>query len=1208
VERRLLVSLDLQDRGVTAGVGFTPEQLAAIERRDGSLLVRAGAGTGKTSVLVERFVRLVTEDGQPVESLLAITFTEKAAAEMRSRVRRRFVELERRDEAREAEGAWISTIHGFCSRVLRTHALSAGIDPDYRVLDALEAERLLLEAFDGALDDFLRDGDDPERLEMAAAYSTDTLREMVRAAYSRLRSRGQRRPSLEQTSAPLPAGERERLEAAASAALSEPAGSEAGAKVAAAMERLHRCGAALGRLTEGRLVDPAELESLKVAAGAKALTTPVFEEYREALAAYSDLCAAHREHRSHNLLRVLLERFGHHHERLKRERSGLDFEDLELVTRDLLAGDAGIREAWAGRFTHVLVDEFQDTNPLQNELLGLLARDNLFRVGDENQSIYGFRNADVRVFREHQEAAAADGRAQSVTVNFRSRGELLDAVDLVFSRLWGEGFEPLRERPGARAAPPRTDPCVELLVVDRHKARWDQRLAEEEEPFGAAMRSATPWRAAEARLLAKRIDELTRPGPFEPRDVVLLMRASTHMSFYERALEERGIPTHVVGGRGYWSQQQVADLRNWLAALANPLDELALYSVLASPLVGASLDAIALLGLHARRAGRGAWWLLREPDGLMELLPEADRERLETFVERFEGERQAGAGAALETLIDRAVTSTGYDTHVLSLSAGDRRMANVRKLMRMAREYEADEGRDLRGFIDFVADRDLIQDREGEAPLEAEELDAVRLMTVHRAKGLEFPVVCVADLGKTGREDTGSLRISPEGEVGLRLASMGGGRVDTAALERIKKRQKLVGEEEERRIFYVAATRAQEHLIFSGATDLEARPGARPLEEPMRWAWRELCRGLPGSGASGVAAERYEGREVKVRWARCAPDSLDALLPAADRAPTRPAPAAPNGHEQARLELGSVPAPRALPVSRLSYSAIAGYERCSYRFYLQRALRLPGGSALEPGRGAGLPSAHGLQAALEPEQSDDPGPVAEPRAADELSPLLRGSLVHQLLEGLDFRRPRAPREEDVAALIERNGAEVRAEEIADLIDMVERFARSELCGRLGAATRVRAELPFSFTVTPPRARGRRLLVNGVVDVHASEPDRTLIVDYKSDPLEGREPADVVAEGYELQRLVYALAALRSGVGRAEVAYVLLEHPHEPVSAVYEAGEDERLERELLGLARGIVDGRFEPTTSPHRELCASCPGQPALCSWPPERTLAPPAG
>ena len=172
---------------------------------------------------------------------------------------------------------------------------------------------------------------------------------------------------------------------------------------------------------------------------AKALCTDACDEYREAHAAHTAYEVAGREHRDHTMLRVLLELYGERYERGKRDRAALDFEDLELVTRDLLAGDEGLREAYSSRFEHVLVDEFQDTNRLQNELLGLLSRENLFRVGDENQSIYRFRNADVSVFREHWEEARADGRAESITVNFRARGEILDAIDLAFSAHVGRG-------------------------------------------------------------------------------------------------------------------------------------------------------------------------------------------------------------------------------------------------------------------------------------------------------------------------------------------------------------------------------------------------------------------------------------------------------------------------------------------------------------------------------------------------------------------------------------------------------------------------------------------------------------------------------------------------------------------------------------------------------------------------------------------------
>ena len=580
--------------------------------------------------------------------------------------------------------------------------------------------------------------------------------------------------------------------------------------------------------------------------------------------------------------------------------------------------------------------------------------------------------------------------------------------------------------------------------------------------------------------------------------------------------------------------------------------------MLASPLGGLSLDAVALIGMLSRETRRDPWWLLGDSEELRELLPAGDARRAAAFVELFAGERRAATQVSLETLIDRAVTSTGYDRHILSLPAGTRRMANVRKLMRMAREYEADEGRDLRGFIDTLADRDAALPREGEAPLEAEAVKGVQLMTIHRAKGLEFPVVCVADLGKDGREDDGALRISDSGLAGLRLASLGGGKpVASERLERIKAEQRETAEEEERRIFYVAATRAQQHLVLSGATDLERRPDPDLLKEPMRW----LMRGFSGPGVSCT---------------ELTPANADELLPAADRIPVPPAPAPVGGDVQPELGLGTLPAPRALPVSRLSYSGLEAYRRCSYRFYLERALRL-----------------------APVERPFAPEPVAEPG----LGALLRGTLVHQLLERLDFERPELPAEDEVAALIESHGAAVTAEEVADLRDMVERFAGSALRERIGRAERVRSELPFAFTLDPPGAGGRSVLVNGVVDVHATEPEGLLVVDYKSDALGGRKPAELTAADYSTQRLVYALAGLRAGAGRVEVVHCFLERPDDPAAATFAAADADRLEGELLKLAGGVVEGRFEPAAEPHWELCADCPGRAALCSWDEDRTL-----
>jgi hypothetical protein len=177
--------------------------------------------------------------------------------------------------------------------------------------------------------------------------------------------------------------------------------------------------------------------------------------------------------------------------------------------------------------------------------------------------------------------------------------------------------------------------------------------------------------------------------------------------------------------------------------------------------------------------------------------------------------------------------------------------------------------------------------------------------------------------------------------------------------------------------------------------------------------------------------------------------------------------------------------------------------------------------------------------------------------------------------------------------------------VADVTGLIERFLSSELCARIRSARRVRRELPFAYALEPEGLGGRSVLINGVVDVHADEgDDGLLVVDYKTDALDERDPEEVCDEKYSGQRLVYALAGLRTGVERVEVAYCFLERPDLTVSHRFGQTDRARLEAELLDLAGGVIGGRFEPTERPHRELCQFCPGQPALCSWPPERTLA----
>ena len=399
------------------------------------------------------------------------------------------------------------------------------------------------------------------------------------------------------------------------------------------------------------------------------------------------------------------------------------------MTRDLLRRDSELRGRYRDRFAHVMVDELQDTNQVQLELVELLAVDNLFLVGDAQQSIYAFRHADVELFErlgERMERAGARARLQT---NFRSRPEILAAIDTAFAQdvAMGEAFRPLR--PG-RCEEPGEEPLVELLVADKGSDWGDEGLA-------------APWRIAEARGLARRLRELIGSGT-APREVVVLTRATTDLRAYERALEECGIPTYVIGGRGYWAHPQVIDIVAYLRALANPRDEHELYTVLASPLVGISLDALVLLAAAAREHGRDPWRLVREPDGHLDELAAEDRERLDAFTAWFAGERLASARLGVEELIERGLSRSGYDVTMLAMAGGLRRLANVRKLMRLGREYEAESGRNLRGFLELVRGRAAgwagfgSAVRESEAPVEGEALDAVRLMTIHRAKGLEF--------------------------------------------------------------------------------------------------------------------------------------------------------------------------------------------------------------------------------------------------------------------------------------------------------------------------------------------------------------------------------------------------------------------------------------------------------------------------------------
>ncbi len=519
-----------------------------------------------------------------------------------------------------------------------------------------------------------------------------------------------------------------------------------------------------------------------------------------------------------DLLQALLAGFAEEYDAAKRRESAVDFEDLQLAARDLLRDDASVRETTQLRFRMVMVDEFQDTNRLQCELIDLVAHPDLtevFTVGDEFQSIYGFRHADLEVFRERR--AQAD-RLLALTRNYRSRPQVLAAVNHLFGDAFGDDYQPLAA--SAEFSDPVFGHPVELMVTDK--------------PSFAD--TTEHWRAGEARRIARRVRELVDTGAATAGEIVVLFAAGTDAEQYEEALRREGLPTYRATGRGYFGQQQVVDLLAYLRLLHNRYDDVALATVLASPFVGVSNDTLVLLRRNATR--RPLFTALERV--LPEHLDEGDARLLRAFLQRYERLVRASARIGLEALCERVIAEHDYDLAVLARWDGTRRFANLRKLGRLARDYEAVRGADIEGFVRFVREQDAVGAKELEAVAEEEGGGAVRLLTIHAAKGLEFKVVIVADAGRDigGPRGPDEIVALSDGRFGFRMVHPTRGSREPVFGWKDAKEAAAVQEQEERlRLYYVAMTRAIDRLIVSGAIDLE-RTADR--ETPIGWVLDRL--------------------------------------------------------------------------------------------------------------------------------------------------------------------------------------------------------------------------------------------------------------------------------------------------------------------------------------------------------------------------------
>jgi ATP-dependent helicase/nuclease subunit A len=807
---------------------------------------------------------------------------------------------------------------------------------------------------------------------------------------------------------------------------------------------------------------------------------------------------------------------------LKDARSLVDFADLELRARDLLRARPDLAEAYRERFADVLVDEFQDTNRLQCELIDLVAGGELFFVGDEFQSIYRFRHADVSVYRQ-QRAEAGQGLI-ALRRNHRSRLHVIDVVNEVFSRDFVDRYTPLVAEARHEGDPPAGG-RVELLLTDK-----------------AGFREAgESWRAAEARALAARIAELVDEGEARPGQIVLLFEAGTDAAQYEAALRDHHLRTVRTTGRGYYATQQVSDLLAYLRLLRNRYDDVALLTVLASPLVGMSNDGL----LRVRRAAvKRPIFTAFERDEPAPGLSPADRRLSLAFAQRFARLVKRSGEVSLERLTELIVAEHDYDLACLAMADGDRRYANLRKLARLAAEFEAVRGPDLEGFIRFCDEQSTLAAREGEAAIAEEGRDAIVLMTVHAAKGLEFDVVVLADQGRErAARGLPDVLVSSDGRVALRAPDANGVLRPAIGYTAAAKAEREGEREEGRRLQYVAMTRARQHLIVSGAF----LPGEQT-------SIAEVCRLLEIGLDDDGDVDRGEAR-LTVRVTR--PVAHVAAGNGAPKVATAPGDRGPEVGAQLALftdggrvaaplpPLAEIPVAAPVPVRRLSYSALALYGRCGYRYFAQRVLGLP-------------------------------EPVIPPAPDEGLGPLEVGDAVHLELERPDGRwRDLYP-----------NATEADGERIAAFVAA---WSDCSLRERVDGLAHARPEVPFAFEVGGVLFRGR-------FDVFGREADGSaLVVDFKTNRLDERVAQEVMDRTYAVQVTTYALAALRTGAPAVEVAYAFLERADAVATRRFEADAAGALEAELQEAIDAIRAGQF-----PARPgfQCRECPALDLLCAGP----------
>ncbi|MHB9026821.1 MAG: UvrD-helicase domain-containing protein [Armatimonadota bacterium] len=1179
-------------------------QLLAVKTRTPQVLVSAGAGSGKTLVLTQRYLDLLTNDGLTTDQILTLTFTRKAAQEMRTRIAAELEAQGRAEERRALLRAPIGTIHSFCERLLREHALQAGIDPNFRLLDEAEA-RTLQESVLDTVSESIWEGEGKHAREeigrLLLDFSQRELRAALLAIFRFTRTHGLDSASL----SPVAGADLSLLTDGFTDAVEALLAVEGGGSWLDERDRMMQAWTELQPL----LAHPWEREPFDwqtydlAAAQANRLNTragprtaqPLKNAVKEAREMWLAACLDYAARPYLNALILFLRRFSTAYRLAKDAQSLLDFEDLLLETRRLLQQPGSALDHYGRQFRQVMVDEFQDTNALHFDIINALQGDgHLFTVGDVKQAIYRFIGSDVRVFLAQERRIAdlgAGGQRIPMGLNYRSRPELLGILNGLFARLWGEEvrddgfrFEPLAtERPFVT----QDFPAMEIAfsegsegdaatLRDRETAWIARRILQMVGAFGDSPLQIT------LRQTDPSAPPASRPLTFG--DIILLFRASPDIPRYEEALQQAGIPYYVVSGRGFYQAREVQDLVHLLRVLENPLDDFSLAVVLRSPLVGICDDTLFWLSrdwqgwepgqpypseMADEEYGR-LWRVIEQSEGLP-AISAADRQALQIF-HGIVGELQQAmpAGHPLD-LIDAILEQTGYATALLAAPGGDQSYANLQKLREVAATFQSRGIFDLSDFQRYLTQLEEMAPREVSAPLDVEGGNVVRLMTIHAAKGLEAPVVFLADCGRNPRASGGTFLLNEQGGVTCKVPMTDGEWGTPLSYQETHRRHADEDRWESERLLYVALTRAQEHLICCGFT--------RYPEEEKRNSYADILAGLLGLegpvGEDADLAVSYRETSYAVRvWSADTLASIESLVP--------PVPALTLWERYRSEILGG----EALPLVA-SGSAVEAFEQVAARFQTLIPSRREGDIRLGVLKTLCYdlcPRQYWLRFVFHGERSGSRAAI--PAARDEAARVISdddederfdgtryGKAVHAVLQSLAEARWQ-PEELDAAleSLETTVGESFSTAEIEQVRDTARRFLNLPLCSQLRAAQRAYPELPF---ITLEGG----IYLSGKIDLLAEIDRGWWIVDYKTGSKGQRDR--------HLRQLgMYALAAQQAlGVEPTMLmlVYVDAQQPIEDHPPDQGLIEDSR--RLIQRVRDGLRQEHFSPIPGRHCFYC-----------------------